>query len=633
MVVGAVALVLLGSTHAQNGEELLVRMRRAHQDQNAVYLKRSTTIRIERTTDGAVAFRDVEEQRLMLKDLSGRDREQQVYYSGMIPLKRLEAHTMVPSGKGHKRVPVRTVDHRDERSANIFHDDNRVASFLMPSMTSGAIGHVSYTLSFPDARLTNGHYFASVHPTEESTLTVISDPGIEVDIRMFHLADSMVVRSVGREKGRLVQKFTMRQVPPMQFESNAPAIRYYTPHAQLVVRIPERESGGNDIDRLYRWYNKYVHDAHASPTPELQALSDSIVGQETDPWKQASLIHGWVQDHIRYVAFEDGLNGFIPAAAGEVCRVRYGDCKGMSNLLQTLLRAAGLNAHLVWIGTRSIPYTFTELPTLANNDHMIVALDIADTTLFLDPTASENSFGIPSGFTQGKEALIALDSVNYRVQRIPVMPAEVSTIRDSLHLRLIGNDLHGRGVSHFTGYERYDLAHWLRTVPVHKRTEALREVLMKGSNKFLLDSCTISGLDDRDAPLTLTYHCRLPDQVMRSGERFYLPMVLTDPWKNLRVSEGRKLPVEVENQQMQHYTVTLELPPGSRCTSLPVAVSRQHEKFGYDIDMTATGNTVTSHASYRLGTLMIKDELVEWDQLNRSLLKELGRTVVFERQE
>lgn len=46
----------------------------------------------------------------------------------------------------------------------------------------------------------------------------------------------------------------MHQVPAMSFKDNAPSIRYYTPHAQLVVRLPEKDMAGTDIDRLYHWY-------------------------------------------------------------------------------------------------------------------------------------------------------------------------------------------------------------------------------------------------------------------------------------------------------------------------------------------------------------------------------------------
>src|SRR5690606_1844582 len=137
-----------------------------------------------------------------LKDMAGSGAEQEVHYSGLIPLERLEAYTLVPRGKKHKRVPVGIVDHRDDRGGNIFHDDSRVASFVLNSLNSGSIGVVEYTLSFPDVRFVGGHYFSGIAPTEESTLTVISDPDIPVEVRMFHLPDSLLQRTSTIEKGR-----------------------------------------------------------------------------------------------------------------------------------------------------------------------------------------------------------------------------------------------------------------------------------------------------------------------------------------------------------------------------------------------------------------------------------------------
>ena len=632
-IAALIAVVILfsipaGAT-AQSPDELLDRMRDAYQDRPSVYLKRNTTYRIERTKQGIVAFRDVEEQELMLKDMAGSGAEQEVHYSGLIPLERLEAYTLVPRGKKHKRVPVGIVDHRDDRGGNIFHDDSRVASFVLNSLNSGSIGVVEYTLSFPDVRFVGGHYFSGIAPTEESTLTVISDPDIPVEVRMFHLPDSLLQRTSKIEKGRHVQRFTMRQVPPMRFESNAPTLRYYSPHAYLIVREPAEEEL-SDLDRLYRWYYSLSKEALGPVPAELVALADSIVGGTADPWEKAARIHGWVQDHVRYVAFEDGMNGLIPAAATEVCRVRYGDCKGMSNLLQQLLRGVDLQASLAWVGTRSLPYTYENLPTNSTNDHMIVALDMADTTLFLDPTASYNAFGVPSGFTQGKEALIAVDSVRFRVERIPVMPSAHNRSTDSVTVRIDGDELVGSGIATYNGYDRYQLAHFFRQQTEKERKESVRRLLLKGSNKFLLDSFSISGIEGKADPIVIEYHFRIPDQIKRSGDRIYLPIILSDPWKGERFRGERKLPIEFENLQEQLNIVRLQLPENARCITESSTDRNWKDSFGYDISIENRDDHVVSTSHLHIGTLMVDEELDQWAAMNNELLKVLGRNIVIE---
>ena len=456
--------------------EQLVLLRRTYQDQSSVYLRNNTTYHIVRTEKGIVSTREIENDRMLLKDIVGDVQEERVYYSDLMPLKEIEAYTLIPKGNGSKRIKIGAVEHRDQRSNSIFHDDSRIAYFTMPSLASGAVAHLRYVVAFPDARFSTGHYFASEFPVEESILTVISDADIDVDVRTFHMPDGSYTRSVSTEKGKTVQRYTMRNVPPMKFASDAPSFSYYTPHAQLIVNTEKVESTDR-VDQLYGWLYSYVGQCSDPADASITALTDSLTANILVPQEKASVIYRWVQDHIRYIAFEDGLNGLIPAPAEEVSRVRYGDCKGMSNVLQTMLRAAGLDAHLAWIGTRDRPYTFNELPAAGSSDHMIVALYLADTTLFLDGTANVNAFGFPSGFTQGKEALIAMDSATYNISTVPVMPAAASVLRDDVRLKFVGNELVGTGRITLTGYDEY----YRNGAP--EWTYALKEGITEGTVK------------------------------------------------------------------------------------------------------------------------------------------------------
>lgn len=625
----AFALLLAGSACAQPADDLLVRMRRAYQDQSSVYLSRNTTYVIERSKESWVARLMADEDELMLKDHSGAAHEKSIHFSGLIPLDHLEAYTLVPSGNKRKRVPVENISHRDERDGHIFHDDDRVASFTMPSLVSGSIAHVSHGLRYPDPRFAGGHFFAAGKPIEESTLTVISDPGAEVEVRLFHVADSLIERSEGIEKGKRVQRFIMRKVPPITYEPGAPAARYFVPHAQLVVRTPDGKAL-SDLDRLYEWYSGFIKEAFEPVAAELKALSDSICGTAVDDRSKAERIYRWVQDHIHYVAIEDGMNGLVPMPAAQVCQARYGDCKGMSGLLVQLLRAQGLQAHMAWIGTRELPYRYSDLPTGANDNHMIAVLALADTTLFLDATANYNAFGTPSGFTQGKQVLIGLAPDRYELKEVPVMPASFSAVRDSVRMRLDGESLSGSGVATYAGYERYDLAHRLRHTPPAKRTESLRPILMKGSNKFLLDSAWVEGLDDPSAPITIHYRFRLPDHARTSAGKRFLALCLSDPWKELRVPANRTLPVELEHRVSHQYVTVLEAPPGSRCSALPPPAQLDHPAFRYDIRIEPIIGGVMSTASFTLDELLLDDELPAWRSACNGLQMETARSIVIE---
>lgn len=630
LVTGALlALVTTGA--AQPAVDLLTRMRRSYQEEAKIYLKHHTVVRIERSGNGAVAYRTVEEEELYLKDQGGAAREREVHYSSLVDLKEIEAYTLSAQGKGYKRMNVDRFDHKDRRDEEIFHDDTRVASFVMPNITAGSIGHVRYTLHYQDARMAMGHYFGLHIPTEESSLTVISDPGIEVEVRTFNLADSAVTRTERTERGRRVQQLSMTRVPSLPFEDHAPSWKYHSPHAQIVVRLPGVDPSTQATDRLYQWYREMADSATAHIHPDVQLLADSITAGVKDEGARAAMLYRWVQDHVRYVAFEDGMNGFVPAAPEEVLRVRYGDCKGMSGLLTTLLQAAGLKANITWIGTRDLPYTYAQLPSAASTNHMIVALDLADSTLFLDPTSRSCGFGVPSGFTQGKEAMVNDGPGQARIASVPAMPASFSTTTDSIQARIDGNTLIGRGTARFTGYDRYTVAELLKNVPVERHPDVMRALLMKGSNAFLVDSFFVMGLEDRDAPLEVRYRFRIPGIVMSHGERLFLPPFLEDPWAFMRSSKPRKLPIELNYRSTQRCILVLQLPEGKRCTTVPAPYQLENEALSVTMSAVERNGQLIADAVFTTKSLMFTSASAELPRLNTELPKAMARTLVIER--
>jgi transglutaminase-like putative cysteine protease len=81
---------------------------------------------------------------------------------------------------------------------------------------------------------------------------------------------------------------------------------------------------------------------HVVFTPEMRALSRQIVGDETNPCRQAKRIYDWVAEHIQYsYAIEYSTIRNI----GDYCRSKgYGDCGQEALLFITLCRLNGIPA-------------------------------------------------------------------------------------------------------------------------------------------------------------------------------------------------------------------------------------------------------------------------------------------------
>ena len=58
-----------------------------------------------------------------------------------------------------------------------------------------------------------------------------------------------------------------------------------------------------------------------------------------------------MQDDIRYLGFENGLNSFKPSKPIEVLKRRFGDCKDKALLLSTLLQSYGIAANPILVNS------------------------------------------------------------------------------------------------------------------------------------------------------------------------------------------------------------------------------------------------------------------------------------------
>jgi hypothetical protein len=629
VVPAMICACLVGMAAAQAPAEMLQKYKERHGSEIMVVLEKNTTITIQRNGTLLTAQRQVTEEKLTLKTVAGQEQAAQVYYSGLVPLEELEAWTLAPVAGKYKKMPVQRFSHKDQRDRDIFHDDSRSVEFRYPAVTPGAITHSSYTVKYPDVRYLGPHYFATSYPVESSTLTIVCDKDVEVEVRNFHIPEGAMTFSRTEKHGRVVSTYVMKNVPALAEEKDTPGFRYYTPHVQPLVR--EKANAGHDaLMEFYQWYYGRLSPVAPTDRPALQAITDTVSAGTTVPLEKAERIFGWVQDHIKYVAVEDGENGFIPAPAAKVCSDRFGDCKGMANLLCAMLRCAGLDAHMAWTGSRELPYTYEELPATAADDHMIVVLRTDTGNIFLDATSSDCPFGMPSFFIQGKEVLMAVDSDHYELLRAPVVAANVNSLFDTVRVRVQGDDLVGHGVMRLRGYQRVALVSQLKWKPREKWKDVLRLGYMKLSNRYQPDSISVAALEDRNAELVVRYSFRLPGVVTTSGKEQFLALDLDFPWRDHRYPTGRRLPLECSFATEEHYTTVLEPEKGRSIASLPSATASEHAQYGYSCTYTtAPDGSVSCSTTYRNDFILLPAAEVDgWSAMVDAREHELNRSVV-----
>ena len=414
---------------------------------DAVYLKKETQLAVRLVRGQLVLTENHQLERQLFNNLQ-RHAAGEVYYSDFSPIHHIEAQTLIQNKKRTKPISVDRYETEDVVQPGIFYGGYKRKKFVYPSLTVGAITSLKYTQSVVDPHIISPFYFNDQFPVLHSEFSVVCSKDIELGYKLFETAEVKVNFHREIDGDQIKYTWSAENAPAFVHEPRAPSRTALSPHIVVYIKSYHHQDQTyqvlGDVADLYQWYGQLVSkiDDHTDKST-LEQTVGQLTASASDRTDKTRLIFQWVQENIKYVAFEDGMAGFIPRAAEDVCSKRYGDCKDMANLLKEMLAIAGIESHLTWIGTRDKPYSYLEVPTTVADNHMICTVNVEGTTLFLDATSAHVPFGLPTSMIQGKEALVALDKDNYEVLTVPVVPRQQNLRQDSIVLTLTPQALIG----------------------------------------------------------------------------------------------------------------------------------------------------------------------------------------------
>lgn len=127
----------------------------------------------------------------------------------------------------------------------------------------------------------------------------------------------------------------------------------------------------------------------ARQLPQNSPVRDEIARiakQSTGPVDRMLAALRISQENVRYVALLLGEGAYSPSTATETWDRKFGDCKGKTALLLSLLDGLGIKAEPVLVSAAFNEVLGERLPSLAIFDHVIVRAMIGQTTYYLDAT-------------------------------------------------------------------------------------------------------------------------------------------------------------------------------------------------------------------------------------------------------
>jgi hypothetical protein len=604
----------------------------------AVYLNKAEHLTIDVKNQALVLSSSNEEKMLFITNEVSAYANKSIYYSGFEEIKDIEAYTLVPTKSKYKKFEVSSIETKDVLHRGIFYDDGKVKNLVFPNVQPLAITSLHFTHVMTEPRLLTPFYFSSAIPTVATQYSVTFPENVSVKWKLLGTNTDQITFSEKTANGKKTYSWKAENLPANLYEEDAPAIAYYAPH--VMVYIHEATINGKpttylgDVSDLYDWYSSMLKNINKSDNKQLQTLAKEITKDcKTDKDKVRSVFQ-WVQTNIRYIAIEDGWGGFIPTDASEVYTKRYGDCKGMANLTREILSQAGISSNLTWIGTRSLPYVYEQMPAPIADNHMIVSVELDKQTIFLDATDSYVPFGMPTSMIQGKEALIGMGEKKFKVLPVPIVDYLQNSSLDTIKLKIHNNELSGRGIMHLSGYKKTDFEYKFLSKVEHDMQKFLTQYLQKGNDKFSISSSDIQGLHNLNSSIRIQYNFMLPDYIKKVGNSTYINMNLTKTLQKESIDESKRiLDKEIEYQYLDNSAVELIIPEGFTIKHLPANVSWEGKNYGFTITYQLQGNKIIMHKSLYIKTIMLKREAFpQWNAMIAQLCKAYQDVLILTKQ-
>lgn len=609
----AAFLLLFGFANAQTPEEELSSYKKKYPDDNIIkdFVKYNAEFFI--SDNKLLASLEIEEQSFLLTNKASYYTKEQVSSSDLFKLAEIEAYSLTPTPKKYVKNKVNNFIEKDKLGGMSFHDDTKLKLFEYDNLKEGAKTYLKYRYHIIEPALLGSFNFQKFSTTELSQLTVKVEKGMDLGYYFYQCDSVNIIENITTEKnGDKIYTWKVENIKKLKDESGSPNYKYFTP--QIVFFIKSYTLDNEKIELLsspkglHKYYTGFLDSINKFPDEALQEITASLINEEMNELEKVKTIYQWVQNNIKYVAFEDGYGGFIPRQAKEIFERRFGDCKDMASIIHEMLKYADIESHWTWIGSRSIPFKYTEVATPAVDNHMINTYINNGNYYFLDGTSSETPFGIPTSFIQGKEALIHINLDSFIIKQVPEITPETNLITDSVYLKIEDDKLVGNGSYYFHGYKRNDIIDFLSDKDGDNRKDYVKNFVRKGSNKFELIDYQEFNKVQKELPYQIDFNFTIPDYTVKVDNKMYINLNLEKVLSDLKLEKDRKAPFEADYKQLIETYVELEIPSNHTVDYLPKNNSFSNDLFSYSSVYEQSGEIIKYTQTIRLNFLILEKE-------------------------
>ncbi|HJQ23438.1 MAG TPA: DUF3857 domain-containing protein [Blastocatellia bacterium] len=444
LLVALAALLLGPHAAARGGDDVPAWLRQAaaatlpgyDKDVPAVVLWDESRVSVDE--NGRIVMTNYHAVKILTREGRALARAVEGYETDSGKVREMRAWLIRPSGEVKKYGKDETMDVADVDN-DVYNEARSKIISAKDDAEAGAIFGYEATSEYHSMFNQLVWGFQERLPVVLSRLTVMVPSGWRADGTTFNHA------TVEPTVNNTTYAWELRNLPPIEPEVMSPPVTSLAPWLAVTYQ-PAAASGKPGASRTFGSWSEVSRWMTELSDPQM-VLDDSLAGKAKQLTANAKTEFERIQaigrfaQAINYVSIQIGIGRLRPHAATEVFAKSYGDCKDKANLMRAMLKAVGLQAHLLLIYSGDPTHVREEWPSPSQFNHCIIAIKVSDETqaptvikhptlgrlLIFDPTDDNTPVGDLPGHEQGSFALLIAGEAG-ALMKMPVTPPEANRL-------------------------------------------------------------------------------------------------------------------------------------------------------------------------------------------------------------
>ncbi len=324
-------------------------------------------------------------------------------------IKDVSARILGPAGNVIKKIKKSDFEDISAVGGATLYSDNR-AFYYEYEATS-----YPYTIQYEyETSTSNTAFLFPWYPVSEfhksamkSTYSIEYPETIKIKTKPFNLSGYQVQ---DHSKEGLIS-YSIENLVAFDYEPLSPSLNKFVPHVKFAANkfsLAGEVGTANNWEEFGLWMNQKLLYGKDDLSQQTKDEIKRLVQHEEDPLKRAEIVYDYMQDRTRYISIQIGIGGWKPMNASEVERLKYGDCKALTNYTKSLLKAADVPSYYTILYANEKRNIDRDLASIQGN-HAILMVPSKKDTVWLECTNQKAPFGHIGSFTDDREVLIVTE--------------------------------------------------------------------------------------------------------------------------------------------------------------------------------------------------------------------------------